>query len=197
MRTFVAIVVTLFAVRSDAAPLKCADVEADHKAAEDKTKAAFEAALAAKHLTLVTLELSDPGEFPSEQEATRAVAKGTPAWKQFTYKAKGKLGEAIASDAYRSDGWKGEPPELVKDDHGDIWRVQRKPTTQVVKTVSVKACSWGCWGFAGHGINRPMSFTRDVWLLPAKSTFRGNLEVAYTAPTLVVNYVTEQCAPPP
>jgi hypothetical protein len=46
-------------------------------------------------------------------------------------------------------------------------------------------------------MNRPMSFTRDVWLLPAKRSFRGTVEVAYTAPTLVVNYVHENCAPPP
>jgi hypothetical protein len=189
----VVLVAMLGAAHAEAAPLTCADVEADHKAAEVKTKAAYEAALAAKHLTLVNLEFADPGEFPSEQEATSAVAKGAPAWKQFAYKQR----QAIASDAYRSDGWKGEPPELVKDERGDIWRVQRKPTTQVMKTVSVKACTWGCWGFAGHGVNRPMSFTRDVWLLPAKSSFRGNLEVAYTAPTLVVNYVHEDCAPPP
>lgn len=193
----VVLIAILGAAHAEAAPLTCADVEADHKAAEDKTKAAYEAALAAKHLTAVTLEFADPGEFDSEQEATSAVAKGAPAWKQFTYKAKGKTREAIASGAYRSDGWKGEPPELVKDEHGDIWRVQRKPTTQVMKTVAVKACSWGCWGFAGHGVNRKMSFTRDVWLLPAKSSFRGNLEVGYTAPTLVVNYVHEDCAPPP
>jgi hypothetical protein len=191
------IVLALGAARSEAGPLTCADVEADHKAAEDKTKAAFDAALAAKHLTSVSLELADPGEFQSEEEATRAVAKGTAAWKQFTYKAKGTNHEAIASDAYRSDGWKGTPPELVKDAQGDIWRVQRKPTTKVVKTVSVKACSWGCWGYPGHGVNRPMSYTRDVWLLPGKSTYRGDIEVAYTAPTLVVNYTRLQCPSPP
>ena len=183
----------LAAAHAEAAPLTCADVEADHKAADDKTKAAYEAALAAKHLTAVSLEAADPGEFPDEAAATKAVGHGVVARKQFAYKNR----QAIASDAYRSDGWKGEPPELVKDGHGDIWRVQRKPTTKIMKTVSVKACSWGCWGFAGHGMNRPMSFTRDVWLLPAKSSFRGTVEVAYTAPTLVVNYVTEQCAPPP
>jgi hypothetical protein len=194
MRTVVALVVALVAARGEAAPLTCTDVEADHKAAEDKTKAAYEAALAAKHLTVAALETSDPGEFPDEATAQKAVGKGVAAWKQFTYKKR----EAIASDVYRSDGWKGgDKPDLVKDEHGDIWRVQRKATPQTMKTVSVKACQWGCWGFAGHGVNRAMSFTRDVWLLPAKSKFRGTVEVAYTAPTLVINYVHEDCAPPP
>jgi hypothetical protein len=194
MRTLVAILVSLAVARSEAAPLTCTDVEADHETADAKTKAAYEAALAAKHLTAVALEAADPGEFPDEAAATKAVGNGVAAWKQFAYKNR----QAIASDVYRSDGWKdGSKPELVKDEHGDIWRVQRKPATQVMKTVSVKACSWGCWGFAGHGANRPMSFTRDVWLLPAKSSFRGTAEVAYTAPTLVVNYVHENCPSPP
>jgi hypothetical protein len=188
------LIAMLAAVHAEASPLTCADVEADHKAADDKTKAAYEAALAAKHLTAVSLETADPGEFPDEAAAAKAVGNGVAAWKQFAYKNH----QAIASAAYRSDGWKdGDKPELVKDEHGDLWRVQRKATPKTMKTVSVKACSWGCWGFAGHGINRPMSFTRDVWLLPAKSSFRGTVEVAYTAPTLVVNYVHENCAPPP
>ena len=188
------LIAMLGAAHVEAGPLTCADVEADHKAAEDKTKASYEAALAAKHLTAVSLEAADPGEFPDEAAAEKAVGKGVAAWKQFAYKNR----QAIAGDVYRSDGWKdGTKPELVKDDKGDIWRVERKPTAKTMKTVSVKACSWGCWGFAGHGMNRPMSFTRDVWLLPPKASFRGSLDVAYTAPTLVVNYIHENCAPPP
>jgi hypothetical protein len=188
------LIVMLAAAHAEAAPLTCADVEADHKAADDKTKAAYEAALAAKHLTAVSLETADPGEFHDETAAAKAVGKGVAAWKQFAYKNH----QAIASDAYRSDGWKdGTKPEFVKDEHGDVWRVERKATAKTMKTVSVKACQWGCWGFPGHGMNRPMSFTRDVWLLPAMTSFRGTVEVAYTAPTLVVNYIHEDCPSPP
>jgi len=189
-----ALILALGSAHASAAPLTCADVEADHETADAKTKAAYEAALAAKHLTAITLESADPGELPSEDAATKSVGNGVAAWKQFAYKHR----QAIASETYRSDGWKdGDKPELVKDAKGDIWKVQRKPTTKPWKTVSVKACSWGCWGFAGHGVARPMSFTRDVWLLPAKATYRGTIEVAYDAPTLVVTYVHEDCAPPP
>jgi len=188
------LVLALGVTHAEAAPLTCADVEADHATADAKTKAAYEAALAAKHLTPLTLELADPGELPSEDAATKSVGNGVAAWKQFAYKNR----QAVASEAYRSDGWKdGDKPELVKDDKGDIWKIQRKPTTKPWKTVAVKACSWGCWGFAGHGMARPMSFTRDVWLLPAKASYRGTIEIAYTAPALVVTYVHEDCAPPP
>jgi hypothetical protein len=189
----------LIARHAEAGPLSCADVESDHKASEDATKTAFQAALAAKQLTLVSLERHDIGGFPTQEKATSAVREATASWKQFTYKVAGHKREAIASEAYRSDGVQGVPPELVKDAHGDIWRVQRKPTPKVTKTVSVKACQWGCWGFAGSGVNRPMEFTRDVWLLPEKATYRGDIQIEFVAPTLVVNYVPmpQPCASPP
>jgi len=87
----------------------------------------------------------------------------------------------------------------VKDAHGDIWRVQRKPTMKVTKTVSVQACSWGCWGNPGGGMVRRMEFTRDVWLLPQKATYRGDIQIEFVAPTLVVNYVPmpQPCPLPP
>jgi len=120
-------------------------------------------------------------------------------WTQFAIKIAGHDRHAIAGDVYRSDYPNTNVTELVQDMHGDIWRVQRKPTAKTTKTVSVKACQWGCWGFPGGGAYRAMEFTRDVWLLPEKSTYRGDVQIAFVAPTLVVNYValSQPCAGPP
>jgi hypothetical protein len=192
----VMIALGLFARHGQAAPtLTCADVESDHKASEDATKVAFQAALAAKQLTEVSLVRHDIGGFPTQEEAGSAVREATASWKQFTYKLTGH--DAIAGDVYRSDGRRGESPELVKDAHGDIWRVQRKPTAKVLKTVSVKACRWGCWGDPGGGMVRKTEYTRDVWLLPEKATYRGDIQIEFVAPTLVVNYVPMPCPSPP
>jgi hypothetical protein len=199
MRTWL-LAFALIARHAEASPaLTCADVESDHTASVDATKAAFQAALAAKQLTLVTLERHAIGGFPTMDKARGAVREAKASWTQFTTRVAGHDRQAIAGDPYRSDVFPYEPPELVKDAHGDIWRVQRKPTAKVTKTVSVKACQWGCWGFAGRGVNVLMEFTRDVWLLAENSAYRGDIEIAYVAPTLVVNYIapSRPCAPPP
>jgi hypothetical protein len=193
----VLIALGLIARHAEAGTLTCADVESDHKASEDATKTAFQAALAAKQLTEVSLERHDIGGFPTQEQAGSAVREATASWKQFALEIAGHKREAIAGDVYRSDGLRGTPPELVKDAHGDIWRVQRKPTTKVTKTVSVKACPWGCWGNPGGGMVRRTEFTRDVWLLPEKSTYRGDIQIEFVAPTLVVNYVPQRCPSPP
>ncbi|MBL0216852.1 MAG: hypothetical protein IPQ07_23605 [Myxococcales bacterium] len=175
-------------------PLTCQQIQPAYEAAGHDANLAYEAALAVKHLRRIDLARdgtrSPPGEDSPEQPLEPLVA-----WAPFTDRVDGRTVTAIASDVYLSD--RGHAlVEFVTDGNGGLWRVKRSPHSRIITSVSVEACSWGCWGGPSSPVPMRSVPTQDVWVVPAGATFRGEIEIEYDEPTVDVLIVDLQCPSP-
>ena len=175
-----------------AGTLSCEQIEPDHLAAERATEDAYRDALAANSVAAIAPLRRESITMPeaTDHSATEKVA----AWTPFADEANGRPRTLIAGELRRPSA---TVDELVEDAHGNVWRAERHAKFRTIRTVSVDACSWGCWGGPPSGMPQPETFERDVWVLPDGDTYRGDLEIAYDAPTLVITYTRFDCPLPP
>lgn len=92
------------------------------------------------------------GSFASPAEVDAALGTTIPAWEPFTYMFDSQPRAAIASDIYETTTVVEH--QFGRDEYGGIWLVDttRKPARRTVG---------------------PVAFTRDIYLLPVGSSYRG------------------------
>lgn len=153
-------------------------------------KVAYDLALASKGLEPVTLEprfVGGPQGFASRAALDAELGEPVEAWQQFLYTRDAQPRPAVASDVVRVSA--ETTHEFVKDGFGGVWRVRR----QVTPTRTHVLSSEGCDASSGLAFRPGEHVTRNVWLLPLGSHFRGDVEVAYAAPQLAVQYADGPC----
>jgi hypothetical protein len=128
---------------------------------ESPDEARFTAVLAGKGYARIDLEPRYPtlGGVETQAELHTAVGEAVEPWQQFLYTRDATVRAAIASNIYKA----GEPepfPEFATDGNGGVWRIVREEPLPAVAAPT------------GTG------WTRKVWLLPAGTSYRGDLRVA-------------------
>jgi hypothetical protein len=134
---------------------------ADCAKAESPDEARFTAVLAGKGYARIDLEPRYPamGGVETQAELHAVIGEAVEPWQPFMYTRDATVRPAVASNIYK--GGEPEPyPEFATDGNGGVWRIVREEPLPVVAAPT------------GTG------WTRKVWLLPAGTSFRGDLPVA-------------------
>jgi hypothetical protein len=84
---------------------------------------------------------------------------------------------------------------LVTDGTGNVWKVKRAPRVRPVHQATVEACSFGCWGDPGAGVE-PWEWS-EHWVLGEAHRYQGEIEIAYDAPTIDLTIIDQDCPLPP
>lgn len=168
-----------------------ADVQ---KRAEEATRAGFETALARNQLRVIVLGMHQDVLGEGLQEMAPHAPEGT----LVTKKLQSASGAFVAGPTQWS-GSAGTPPvwEFVQDDRGDVYRVRRKPNAAVTQ-VKLCVCPPPRCGPYGSGCPGCGSTYQTMYgPLAAGATYRGDLEIAYPANVVSIEYRDQDCPPPP
>ncbi len=92
------------------------------------------------------------GTFASAAEVDAALGTTIEPWQPFTYMFDSQPRAAIAGDIYPSNEWREH--EFGRDEHGGIWLVRNATHPMRARFNTV-------------------TYTRDIYLLPIGSSFRG------------------------
>lgn len=99
------------------------------------------------------------GGLASPDAIDEALGGPVPAWEPFLYTRDAQPRLAVAGEVYASNG--PQPiHELVRDRDGGIWHIRRTPV-------------------APHPVSArrlPVTYSRDIYVLPTGSAFRGELD---------------------
>jgi len=182
--------------RAASGPLTCDDIEPDHAATERATQISFEAARDLRGYRTVSLERRSTAQRERLDDVDKELGHAAIPWKQFTFETAGAHLSAVVGEVHRYDTG-AEPPEFVADAHDGVWRVIRAPRFHPVRSLRVTACAWGCWGSVPSGVEPPQTLSRDIWILPPGSTYRGETTIAFDAPSLEISYIHQDCPLPP
>lgn len=165
------------------------------------TRSAFEAELARKHLRVIALGAH-------HEEIGQGLTYSAPHEREGTAVRK-KLGTAQGTFIAAETSWSGSAGfprawEFVQDDRGDVYRLRRKPSAAVTRVV-LCACRPQQCGPYGSGCPACGSTSQTMYgPLPVGATYRGELELAYPANVVSIEYDPNQkcpapraCPPPP
>jgi hypothetical protein len=93
------------------------------------------------------------GQYPSPAAVDEALGTTIPAWQQFTYVFDSQPRQAIAGPIYPSH--ERRTVEFGTDEYGGIWLARETTLVARVRTAD------------------PVTYTRDIYLMPVGSSFRG------------------------
>ena len=162
--------------------------------ATQATRTAFEGELARNKLRVITLGVHE-----------HELAQG------LSYDASGAaVGTAVKKNLATAEGtfvaaetqWSGNPGspaawEFVQDEHGDVFRLMRKPLAAITPA-SLCTCREQKCGPPGSGCPACGSTNQTMYgPLPSGAQYRGEIEVAYQANVVSLEYKEQGCPPAP
>ena len=171
----------------------CDEAKPALDAAAARAEESYRKALAAKQLKLAALERLNVGGVHGV-ETPEALAKllGQPAREgdiipyDYAHKTRSAIvGEVVTMQTTKT-------ADFVEDANRGVWRVVRAPRTRVVDRLRVKACAWGC-GTKPPDKGPPESFSRLLHFLADGQHYRGDVSIAYDAPTVELQIERMPC----
>jgi hypothetical protein len=160
------------------------------RSATDATRKAFEAELARNKLRVITLGVHEH----ELAQGLRYEASGAPVGTAVKKKLETAEGTFVAAETQ----WSGNPGsapawEFVQDDHGDVFRLLRKPLAAVTQASICTCRQQGC-GNPGSGCPACGSTNQTMYgPLPSGASYRGEIEVAYQANVVSLEYKQQGC----
>jgi len=173
----------------DAALPTCEDVRPQYMAIKQAQDAAFDAALRSRGFKPAKLQR----EWHVE---TREAQSKQVELIELTITHDGKRRRVITGPIYDRANFDDRARDVVVDADGNVWEATRQHQVTTTTTVSVQACEWGCFGREPQGEEPGRDLGRDVWMLGAKQTFKGEVPIEFSAPYFDIRYTRIDCPYP-
>jgi hypothetical protein len=163
--------------------------------AEAATRQAFEAELARNHLHVLPLAAHDDQLAEGLQYMNSGGAREGSTVKKKLADAEGTF---VAAETYWTGNPGGPSPwEFVQDDKGGVFRLVRKPLAAITQAHLCTCRDQRC-GPPGSGCPACGSTNQILYgPLPKGAEYRGELELAYQANVVSLEYKENDCPPPP